>query len=555
MTTALPRFTVLICNYNYASFVARAIQSALAQDYPAELLQVVVVDDGSTDGSLAVYPAFAGDARFVLLTQPNRGQSAAFEAGVLAATGDYVCLLDSDDYFLPGKLRRLAQHIATLGEAPQRLFLCHDLLVGDGPQGAPRLDAPRWFEWVGVDGLPDRLTPADPVRHFPFAIPCGLVFSRAVLAACLAALPTWAFTRGADGILCPAALLMTGRAHYLREPLGVYCIHGANEFASLVDGRYVPRRNPALRAPRTLQFLEHWLDVLDLPGDERAVGLDYLRRLEHLGRRPSASRRLQEPQVHVVALAHAGDGPDAARRAEASAAESLQSHPATSFATLTPPAGTPQLQAIAAAWRDTTADHLVVLRAGDRLDRTSVERHLYWRQHGALVGLSCSDVRLVDRQGALLHQDVMRNSGAWKPPVQQVPPLATKLADWIAPPMSACMLRRTALLEALLAQADALPPALQEAGFWLLVQLQHHTGGALRIVETLATCTVPDGAAASYAYLSTPAGPDGALAAPPVREAAQWLADFQSREAALFARWLPAAWHRRFADWLRAQAG
>ena len=81
----LPRFSVVICNYNFARFVGAAIRSALEQDYPAHLIEVIVVDDGSTDDSRAVYAQFAGDSRFTAVLQDNRGQTATYEAGVRRA--------------------------------------------------------------------------------------------------------------------------------------------------------------------------------------------------------------------------------------------------------------------------------------------------------------------------------------------------------------------------------------------------------------------------------------------------------------------------------------
>jgi hypothetical protein len=134
-----------------------------------------------------------------------------------------------------------------------------------------------------------------------------------------------------------------------------------------------------------------------------------------------------------------------------------------------------------------------------------------------------------------------------------VPPLATGLKDWVAPPLCACLFRRTAFLDALFAKADQLPEALQQAGFWLAFNLQHHTGGVLRIQESLSTSQLPDGAAASYGYLSAPPSATGELLAPPVAQAAAWLGAFYLAEQGLFERWLPPAWHQRFEPWLAAQ--
>ncbi len=554
--STMPRFSVVICNYNYARFVGDAIQSALQQVYPRELLQVIAVDDGSTDGSEAVYSRFAQDPCFLLVRQENRGHTAAFETGVRQATGDFVCLLDSDDYFLPGKLQRLARHIDTLGEAPDNLFLCHDLVVMDTTGELAAEDSPSWFARVGISQMPDCAPIEHPVKYFPFSIPCGLVFSRAVISQIVATLPTWAFRKEGDGIFCPAALIKTGRVHYLRESLGVYRIHGGNDFASLVNGQYVPRWDPSASAPRKVRFLEQWIDALDQPGGQRAQSLDYLRRFEHINRRPSASREFSAVAVSVVMLSRANVDSEMAELPATSgvngANASLQSHPEVRFIAPADARSTELVQ-MANGYLASRSEYVVFLRSGDRLDREFVECHLHARQHAALVGVSCSDIRLASRQGSLVHADVMRNSGAWKQALQQVPPLATGLKDWVTTPSCACLFRRTALLDAFFAQAQSLPLQLQHAGFWLAFQLQHHTGGVLRILDTLSTHQLPDGAAASYGYLSAPSDLQGRLYSPPIAQAMQWFTEFYAKERTLFNDHLPAAWHQRFSSWLRAQ--
>lgn len=92
------RVSVVIDNYNYAAYLAEAVDSALAED-PYE---VIVVDDGSTDGSAEVLDRYRD--RVKVLEQANGGQASAFTAGISTSSGDVVCLLDSDDVFLPGKL-------------------------------------------------------------------------------------------------------------------------------------------------------------------------------------------------------------------------------------------------------------------------------------------------------------------------------------------------------------------------------------------------------------------------------------------------------------------
>jgi glycosyltransferase involved in cell wall biosynthesis len=96
--------SVVIPNFNYAEFLGDAIESALNLDWPA--VQVIVVDDGSTDGSRAVIERYR--ERIVALFQDNRGQAAACNAGFARAHGDVVIFLDSDDLLDSSLARNLA---------------------------------------------------------------------------------------------------------------------------------------------------------------------------------------------------------------------------------------------------------------------------------------------------------------------------------------------------------------------------------------------------------------------------------------------------------------
>ena len=103
--------SVIIPVYNYARFVGRAVDSVLAQTYSP--VECVVVDDGSTDDTPQVLARY-GD-RIRAIRQENRGLSAARNTGIRAARGEYVAILDSDDYFRPDKL---AKQVALIESAP-----------------------------------------------------------------------------------------------------------------------------------------------------------------------------------------------------------------------------------------------------------------------------------------------------------------------------------------------------------------------------------------------------------------------------------------------------
>jgi glycosyltransferase involved in cell wall biosynthesis len=108
MNQPVTSFAVIVTSYNYRDFVVEAVQSALTQSRkPA---QVIVVDDGSTDGSDALLREhFGADERVLLVCGSNGGQLAAFQCGVAQASADVVCFLDSDDRWAPDYLARIGE--------------------------------------------------------------------------------------------------------------------------------------------------------------------------------------------------------------------------------------------------------------------------------------------------------------------------------------------------------------------------------------------------------------------------------------------------------------
>lgn len=96
--------SVIIPVYNQETFIAEAIESVLQQTFPLEEIEIIVVDDGSTDGTSERLNSYKD--RIHVISQANAGVSAARNAGIRQATGKFVCCLDSDDLFLPEKIEK-----------------------------------------------------------------------------------------------------------------------------------------------------------------------------------------------------------------------------------------------------------------------------------------------------------------------------------------------------------------------------------------------------------------------------------------------------------------
>jgi glycosyltransferase involved in cell wall biosynthesis len=104
-----PLVSIIIRNYNYGHFIAEAINSALEQTYSH--CEVIVVDDGSLDNSREVIARFGNRVRRFF--KSNGGEASGFNLGFAESRGDVICFLDSDDVFLPTKVQKVMDGLAT----------------------------------------------------------------------------------------------------------------------------------------------------------------------------------------------------------------------------------------------------------------------------------------------------------------------------------------------------------------------------------------------------------------------------------------------------------
>lgn len=212
------RVSVLINNYNYERFVGQAILSALDQTHGN--VEIICVDDGSTDNSREVISSFPG---VIPLFKENGGQTSAMRAGLAAATGEIVVFLDADDVLLPNACER----IATLWQ-DDCSYLQYKLKVFSSEE--PDLGSMPEREFLATGHVEHLIQ----YGRFPYAPTSGNAFSRA------AALEILELTRHPDREFADMILAMcapfVGRVLHTSERLAGYRVHKSNHSWSVLPG-------------------------------------------------------------------------------------------------------------------------------------------------------------------------------------------------------------------------------------------------------------------------------------------------------------------------------
>ncbi len=210
-----PFVTVLIDTYNYGQYIEEAVESVLAQEFPREQREILVVDDGSTDDTAERLKKYGDEIRYV--RKPNGGQASAFNLGFAEARGEIVATLDADDVWLPDKLRRVCQ---TFENNPDAGMVYHRAYMWKGGQ---ELEVDSHF--ADISGrIPD-----DPVSLLVYAMVSTscLAFRRNLLRTLLP-IPD-ALRTQADAFLT-GLIIFAAPVVALPEFLGKYRVHGANRF-------------------------------------------------------------------------------------------------------------------------------------------------------------------------------------------------------------------------------------------------------------------------------------------------------------------------------------
>lgn len=206
-----PTLSVVIANYNYEKFVGAAIESLLSQDVP---VQIIVVDDASTDNSVEVIKAYADRVTTVFL-EDNRGQGGGLNAGFEYATGTLVMFLDADDFLVEGGARTILDHYKP-GVAIYHYRMRYGTEDGKAYGHYPALD-----QTIATGNISERLRTTG---HYDGTVTSGLVFAREALVNVMP-MDEKTYDYGADGYLCSTVPLYGGNLT-VETPVSAYRLHG-----------------------------------------------------------------------------------------------------------------------------------------------------------------------------------------------------------------------------------------------------------------------------------------------------------------------------------------
>lgn len=248
--------SVIVPVYNVAQYLPQCVDSILSQDYRD--LEVILIDDGSTDASGEICDQYAAkDSRVRVIHQKNGGAAAAKNAGLRVASGDYLAFADSDDFLEPGAYGFLMKTLQETG--------------ADAVQGAFREVYRSRAEEQGIDA--ETLEGYDYLLRFPKDFSCALLWNKLYRRAIFDGV---FFEEGHkiddeyftyQGFLQPRKVVRTNRViyNYRKRASGVMSAPESAERLVLdcLDSAAKRRRKILDRLPKLRQaFDENYLDVI-----------------------------------------------------------------------------------------------------------------------------------------------------------------------------------------------------------------------------------------------------------------------------------------------------
>lgn len=206
-----PLVSVVVPVYNVEAYVSRCIESLLMQTYSH--LEILLIDDGSQDGSLDILRRYARqDARVQVFHKENEGLGPTRNYGLRRARGEYIMYVDSDDYVLPTIVEKL---LASLLEHQADISVCDWLQLVEGTQFTNRCRNafPKGAQVVSVQECPDIITKVSTMAW-------GKLYKRAFLLCHAIEQPPCVM----EDVITYVTMALADRISYVREPLYIYLV-------------------------------------------------------------------------------------------------------------------------------------------------------------------------------------------------------------------------------------------------------------------------------------------------------------------------------------------
>lgn len=249
------RISVVIPTYQCSQYIRQAINSVLAQTYPTRLLEIIVVDDGSTDNTAELLRPYGDQIRYAY--QTNRGEAAARNVGIRSSHGEFVAFLDADDYWLPDRLSVMTK---MLGEDIDRMVTTDFLLDVAGSVADTPYYQQNGLRWVF------NLEPSEQMK---------VAVEKCFLLTSLMMVPRDVFQRlgmfdeslrfGEDWDMWLRCLAANQRTVFVPEPYAVYRSLRQGSITATMDG-YTKAIDRVRVLSRYRRFVskEHWQNELGL---------------------------------------------------------------------------------------------------------------------------------------------------------------------------------------------------------------------------------------------------------------------------------------------------
>lgn len=244
-----PSISVIIPTYNYAKFIQEAINSVLDSDFPQDQIEIIVIDDGSTDKTAEVIQTYQDRVKYI--SQKNSGKAWATKVGIEQAQGKYLFNLDADDLFCPNKIKEVVN-------------------IFEGDKDIVHVAHPAIYWNVNDDTKVPESIPSvllenkiDGKKLLSYFYQRRILFGGgSTFAARTEVLKTLDIPKNVDMFIDEYLVLLTvngGYSFFVKQPLSVWRIHG-NNFSDLTSDR--DRESYKIKSQRRMASMEAVLSKL-----------------------------------------------------------------------------------------------------------------------------------------------------------------------------------------------------------------------------------------------------------------------------------------------------